>query len=89
MATPDFVQEFDRITGCHLAAKDLRSPIVAMVDQATGFEEQQKELDRRKFVAFVYETVWLRLPEGSKDPTEVVESPSGGSFAELMRDQAV
>ena len=93
LATPDFVQEFDRLAGCHLGAQKTQSPVDALVDQATGFDEMQKELDRRDFaalfVAFVFEVVWLRLPEGDKDPTDAVEPPSGRSFTELMRDREV
>lgn len=76
LADLKFVKEFDRLTGCSLA--ELKSPINAMVDEATG----KTKWDMRKFVAFVYETVWLRLP-----PTmlkEKIEPPEGQSFRELM-----
>jgi hypothetical protein len=63
---PEFVKGFNRLLGCHLFEKDSRSPIVRMIDESTGY---QKELDKKereefhKFVLFVYETVWSRLPE--------------------------
>jgi len=88
LATPDFVQEFDRLGGCHLMTKKPRNAIEAMVDEATGFGDQQLDLDMHKFIAFVYETVWLRLPAGAKDPTQKVSPPAGKSFAELMEQSA-
>lgn len=50
------VSEFDRLTGSNLSLRG--KPIELMVDQATG----KLADDVAKFVAFVYECVWLRLP---------------------------
>lgn len=58
----DFVREFNRLTGCKLG--DTRTPIVKMIDKATGyqaeFDKQQTEY-MRQFTKFVYDVVWLRL----------------------------
>jgi len=78
-----FVREFDRVAGTHIGGEP-RTPMAVLVDQATGYEDLKKKTDLKKFVAFVYETVWIRLPEGAKDPTQVVTPPPGGSFQELM-----
>ena len=50
------VSEFDRLTGSNLSLRG--KPIELMVDQATG----KLADDASKFVAFVYECIWLRLP---------------------------
>jgi hypothetical protein len=84
LGNPEFVRGFDRITQSSLGPGEVRSPMAALVDQATGFDEIKRNQDHQKFVAFVYETVWCRLPAGAKDPTQVVEPPPGGSIEELL-----
>lgn len=84
---PDFLIEFDRLAGCHLTTKKPRSAIEAMVDDATGFDDQQLDLDMQKFIAFIYEVVWLRLAPSARAPQKV-SPPAGKSFAELMEDQS-
>ena len=85
LGNKEFVMGFDRITSSTLGAKEARSPMAALVDQATGYDEVKMHENYQKFVAFVYETVWLRLPEGAKDPTQVVTLPAGGSIEELLK----
>lgn len=55
---PDFVSNYDRLTGNSfgrvLSAKGLNQ----MIDQSTGFSSEETE----KFAAFFYEFVWNRLP---------------------------
>ena len=36
-----FMREFDRLTGCHLAAD--RTPIETLIDKATGAKEPEME----------------------------------------------
>ena len=57
--TPGFVNAFNRLTGSKLGI-DTRTPIEKMIDEATGYIDPQTE-DLRKFVAFVFEVIWLRL----------------------------
>lgn len=57
-ATPEFVAEFDRLTGSRLSSIGRRSPLDAMIDGATGWEDEQL----RRFCVFVAETVWATLP---------------------------
>lgn len=83
---PEFVAGFNKLAKANLG-KQLRSGILAMVDQATGFDEIKEQENLKKFVAFVYETVWTRLPIEARDPTQVVTPPEGYSFAELIRDE--
>lgn len=56
--TEGFVENYDRITGSHFGSLAKRSPLDAMIDQATGRETEEAA----KFCAFVAETVWSRLP---------------------------
>jgi hypothetical protein len=61
----DFVEGFNRLTNCHFL-EDSRSPIVRMVDEATGYETRlidEQVYYMQIFILFVYETVWTRLPE--------------------------
>lgn len=83
----DFVREFDRLTNSSFLVEDDRPAIVKMVDDATGYTDQKDQKNVQKFIAFVYETVWSRLPLEAKDPREVVEPPPGGSLAELLADE--
>jgi hypothetical protein len=82
----DFVKEFDRLMGSSLGPKKAASPMEFLVDQTTGYDEVKRNQDLKKFVAFVHETVWIRLPDAAKDPTQVVTLPPGGSLEELMRE---
>jgi hypothetical protein len=52
------VREFDRLAGTHLSTVNRRSPLSAAIDEATGRDENAA----RKFVAFVWDCVWIRLP---------------------------
>lgn len=54
-AKPEFVAEFDRLTGSDLA--QMGAPINVMIDHATG----KFDADAAKFIDFVRETVWERL----------------------------
>ena len=83
LGNEDFVKEFDRMMGCSVGGKP-RDALTVMIDKATGHDELKTKEDYKKFVAFVYETVWLRLPEGAKDPTQVVAPPPGQSMEELL-----
>jgi hypothetical protein len=55
---PDLLVEFDRLNGTNLSTFDKRKPIESMIDQATGRDEESM----RKFVDFVYEFIWMRVP---------------------------
>lgn len=56
-ATPELVREFDRLSGTQIGRMGTRSPVVAMVDEATGFEADQL----RQFVQFVFRYVYVPL----------------------------
>ena len=63
---PEFVQGFNRLTGCHLGEKLARSPFDAMIDKATGYDEvlaAQQDGELQQFVEFCHEFVWLRRPQ--------------------------
>lgn len=53
-----FVEQFDRLMECSLSKVGKHSPIIEMIDEATGFYDHQMAL----FVAFIYDVVWTRLP---------------------------
>ncbi len=57
--TAELVAHFDRLHGCSVGNLFKRSPIERMVDQATGFADDQM----RQFVGFVHDCVYLRLPD--------------------------
>ncbi len=57
-ANREFVREFDRLTGCSLSKLGGRSPLDAMIDDATG----RTEAEVGQFVAVVFDVVWMRLP---------------------------
>jgi hypothetical protein len=61
----EFVKGFNRLNRSHLF-EDNRPPIVRMVDEATGFDkvrDQENSKAMQEFILFVYDAVWLRLPE--------------------------
>jgi len=55
--TPELVEQFDRLYGATLTGR--KSPIEAMVDRATGKQED----DIRAFVRFIHDCVYLRLTD--------------------------
>lgn len=55
---PGLVREFDRLAGTHLSKIAERSPLDAMIDEATGRDREAI----LKFLDFVYECVYTRLP---------------------------
>lgn len=58
-ARPDFVREFDRLSGTHLARLASRSPTDALIDDATGRDRAALE----QFAVFVFRAIWLPLQE--------------------------
>lgn len=57
---PELVQNFDRLRGTHLAQINHRAPLDIMVDNAIP---DRYDEDCRKFIDFVWEMVWTRLPD--------------------------
>lgn len=55
----DLIENFDRLTGCRVARIATGSAIERMVDEASGFRDDQL----RQFSEFVHEWVYLRLPD--------------------------
>lgn len=56
-AVPEFVAEFDRLSGTEVGRIGRKAPIDALIDEATGREED----DLRQFTAFVFAYVWVPL----------------------------
>ncbi|MED5672875.1 hypothetical protein VZ209_22595, partial [Enterobacter hormaechei] len=56
----ELVSNFSRIYGVDLPRKPT-SPLIAMVDEATGFREHQFNEFFTAFIPFVYRCVWLPL----------------------------
>jgi hypothetical protein len=61
VSTPEFVAQFDRLTGNHLTEMVARSPLDEMIDKATG-RDRAAWLG---FIIFVDEMVWSRLDKGA------------------------
>ena len=59
---PEFVDNYNRITGSNFKLPRPRSPIEEMVDKACGFGGINEE-EAMKFAAFFEEYVWSRLPD--------------------------
>lgn len=59
---PEFVKEYNRLTGNNFVFRQPRNPIEAMIDRACGFEGFNPE-EAKKFADFFYEFVWSRLPD--------------------------
>jgi len=53
---PELVAEFDRLAGTNLSFRG--SALDLKIDEATG----RLDDDLRKFIAFVWDCVWCRLP---------------------------
>lgn len=53
--TPEFVEQYNRITGSNFQPNPKRSIMEKMIDEKEVF----------KFAAFFYEFVWVRLPDDS------------------------
>jgi len=68
----ELIKEFDRIKGTKVmqAFYDNRSPIVRMIDEATGYDKVTKKeysKDVMEFLRFCYECIWMRLPKECRD----------------------
>lgn len=59
---PEFVANYNRLTGNNFQVPHTRSPIEAMVDKACGYNGINEE-EATKFANFFYEYVWSRLPD--------------------------
>ncbi|GAB3283091.1 hypothetical protein GCM10027347_59810 [Larkinella harenae] len=59
---PEFVNEYNRLTGNNLTFSIPKDPISIAIDKATGYKGFD-ENEMRKFAIFFYEYVWSRLPE--------------------------
>lgn len=55
---PDLMREYRRLKGGDFGLP--KSPVDAMVDDATGFVDEQA----KEFVQFVWDVVWCRIPPG-------------------------
>jgi hypothetical protein len=55
--THELVKEFDRLSGSHLSELRTRTPLDAMIDDATG----RYDAELAKFTAFVFTFVWLPM----------------------------
>lgn len=58
----ELVKEFNRLQGTRLF--EPKAGIIAMIDQATGYDNAQLEL----FIDFCWSFVWLRLPKSDNLP---------------------
>lgn len=59
---PEFVANYNRLTGGNFKLFVARTPLEAMIDKASGFKGFDED-EAMKFAAFFYEFVWSRLPE--------------------------
>ena len=73
--TPEFVSNFNRLTGCNFGKSLLRKPIDIMIDQATGHPPED-EADIKKFVSFVFNTVWYPLVAENMSGQKLQTPPS-------------
>ncbi len=61
-ANDEFVRGFDRLTRSNLSSIGRGPAIIQAIDEATGYTRNSL----LKFCTFVFETVWLRLPEARR-----------------------
>jgi len=64
LSNQELVKEFNRLTESSLG-EDKRSALEKMIDQATGYEKklfEQKDEEFVRFIGFVYDCVFSRLP---------------------------
>ena len=71
----EFVFQIDRLFGTIISKLPTRHPLYQMIDKATGFQDAQL----KKFVAIVWETIWLRL-----DPKIKISFPE---HEEMLRNK--
>jgi hypothetical protein len=56
-ASHELIEQFDRLTGCKVGRIGHGPEIVRMIDEATGFQDDQL----RQFADFVHRDVYMRL----------------------------
>lgn len=57
--TPTLLENFERLSGCKISGIAKGSSIEKMIDQVTGFRDDQL----RHFAEFVHDSVYMRLPD--------------------------
>ena len=57
--TPELIENFERLSGCKISRIAKGSSIEKMIDQVTGFRDDQL----RQFAKFVHDSVYMRLPD--------------------------
>lgn len=62
-AIPEFVANYDRLSGNHFGRVLAANGFDRMIDHATGHATEETA----KFAAFFYECVWSRLPDNCFD----------------------
>lgn len=67
---PEFVSNYNRLTGNNFAIHKPKNHIEAMIDKATGFDGIIED-EVRKFAEFFYEFVWSRLPDEAFAPNPI------------------
>ncbi len=58
-ATPELIENFDRLTGCKVGRIANGTGLERMVDEVTGFRNDQL----RQFAEFIHDSVYMRLPD--------------------------
>jgi hypothetical protein len=66
-SVPEFVEQFNRLTGCNLGQSTKRTAFERAIDEATG-APGESEADMALFVGFVRDTIWMRLPQVPTPP---------------------
>jgi hypothetical protein len=62
----ELIVQFERL--CGISRPPVRrSPLEAMVDNATGFAQEQWGAFFNEFIPFVYECIWLTWPQRNNE----------------------
>lgn len=68
-SNPEFIENFDRLTGCRITRIDGASGIEKLVDAATGFRDDQL----RQFAEFVHNGIYATLPDEAIHALRITE----------------
>jgi len=65
LSQEDFVEQYNRLTGSRLNQKGSRTALEYLIDTSCGYTPGLDEQEYFKFFAFVWDEVWMRLPENA------------------------
>ena len=68
LSQEEFISQYNRLTGSKIGFAGINLTVLdALIDKACNYTPKPDEQEYFKFFSFVWDTVWMRLQNGSAD----------------------